>query len=170
MFIIYSTLFNCFAEVAHKGVIAESDVVVTSDSNADEMNTDGKPYYLYSFLQPHFVLPHMNLTIFTCIYIPLQRSQSQMKYQSLQSQMKYQMSESDKRTVESHEQPVLMDLDDENDVFDHDAYAKCDACTVLLHYIPPNPEIYQPQSIFIFLSLDYRLIALEPRLLNKFIP
>ena len=68
LFIIYLTLFNCFAEVTHQGVIMESDVVVTSGSNADETNTDGKPHYLYNFLQPCFVLPHMNLTLFTCTY------------------------------------------------------------------------------------------------------
>ena len=56
-------------------------------------------------------------------------------------------------TQDVTEEAVLMDLDDDyddDDVFDHDAYGKCDACTVLLHYIPPNPEIYRLRSILNF--------------------
>ena len=141
-------LFNCFAEVTHQGVIVESDVVVTSDSNTDETNTDGKPSYLYSFLQPHFVLPHMNLTLFTCTYSFSEVAESDEIPVVAESDKIPDITESDERPVESHEQPVLMDLDDDNDVFDHNACGKCDACTVLLHYIPPNPEIYQLWSIF----------------------
>ena len=121
---IYLTLFNCFAEVANKGVIMESNSVLTSDSNADKNNTDGKPHYLCTCLQSNFVSPCMNLTLFTCTY---------SFADVVESDKIPVVAESDK-TQDVTEETVLMDLDNDDyyddDVFDHDAYGKCDACTV----------------------------------------
>ena len=73
-------------DVNLQGVVDESDVLGTpndttgaSESNPDEMSTDGKPQSLYSYLQPHFVF---NLSKpFSLEHIPLQKLLSQMKYQ-----------------------------------------------------------------------------------------
>ena len=103
LFIIYLTLFNCFAEVADKGVITESDGVFTSDSNADKTNTDGKPHYLCICLQACFVLPCMNLTLFTGTYSFADIAES--------DEIPV-VTESDK-TQDVTEEAVLMDLDDD---------------------------------------------------------
>ena len=40
-----------------------------------------------------------------------------------------------------------VDLGEDDDLsYVHAASGKCDACTHLLHYIPPTPETYGPQS------------------------
>ena len=42
---------------------------------------------------------------------------------------------------------MRFDLDGDDDLpYVHAASGKCDACTHLLHYIPPTPETYGPRS------------------------
>ena len=57
--------------------------------------------------------------------------------------------------VRPKEVPTNVDSDSDDFVhedipFVHDASGKCDACTHLLHYIPPAPETSWPQSFFKF--------------------
>ena len=82
----------------------------------------------------------MNLTLFTCTY----------SFADIAESDKIPVVTESDETQDVTEEAVLMDLDNDDYVFDHDVFGKCDACTVLLHYIPPNPEIYRPQSIFNF--------------------
>ena len=55
--------------------------------------------------------------------------------------------------VQPKEVPTNVDSDSDGFVHDdipfvHDASGKCNACTHLLHYIPPTPETSWPQSFF----------------------